>query len=382
MNNSCSQNDLVKHRAALLLRLLPWAGILLASLAPSLMRMTVWTGGFTMMGVACLVNARGCGRLHCFLTGPLYLAGAATVLMTGSGVIEVGGGWILVVMILGTVLAYLPEWLGGQYLSTPNPERKAITVLFVVSAATLLGALPSPAEISKMTVTIDGLACPFCVHGLEKKLGGLDSIDAVSIDLETGTAALTLVEGKTPTLPAVHTAVEKAGFTTRGVTVTAIGTISIDDTSVLLDLRESEQVYFLFEQDTRADGATNRDSRTKLISLAAEGALVAVSGALRERAEGAPSLSVDTVERLETLSFGVEGVRCDNCAARLDTVLENTAGVYRTLVDVGAKRVTIESLGQAIDGQALSAAIKEAGFLATDVDVPSRSSTKSTVSHN
>lgn len=30
----------------------------------------VWPAALTFMGVACLLNARRCGRVHCYVTGP------------------------------------------------------------------------------------------------------------------------------------------------------------------------------------------------------------------------------------------------------------------------------------------------------------------------
>src|SRR5216684_1605624 len=34
----------------------------------------VWPVLLTFMGAACLLNAKRCGRLHCFVTGPLSVA--------------------------------------------------------------------------------------------------------------------------------------------------------------------------------------------------------------------------------------------------------------------------------------------------------------------
>lgn len=247
-------------------------------------------------------------------------------------------------------------------------QQKVVITLLVATATILLGALPGSAEVSQMSVKIDGLACPFCVYGIEKKLRSVDSISDVSIDLETGTANLALVDGKMPTLSEVRKAVEKAGFTTRAVSATVIGTPTVEKRAVQLHVRESEQVYFLFEQGARADAGLSEDEQAKLISLVDRGALAAVSGVLREHAGGLlPGLAVDTVEELQTFTFTIEGMRCGNCASRLDSVLEETDGVYRVVVDLDGKRVTIESLGRAADAQTLSAVIEEAGFGASYV---------------
>ncbi len=60
-------------------------------------------------------------------------------------------------------------------------------------------------------------------------------------------------------------------------------------------------------------------------------------------------------------------MRCGDCASRLDTVLEETDGVYRAVVDLDGKRVTVESLGRGVDARTLSVVIEEAGFGASNV---------------
>ncbi len=118
MNSPCSQSDLVKGRSAVLLWLLPWTAIVVASFFGPTAKLLAWAPGFALMGAACMVNARGCGRLHCFLTGPLYLGGAVGSLLVGFEFVGVSWNAILVTMVLGTVLAYVPEWLRGQYLTS------------------------------------------------------------------------------------------------------------------------------------------------------------------------------------------------------------------------------------------------------------------------
>ncbi len=67
-------------------------------------------------GLACIVNARRCGRRHCLFTGPLYLLGALASLLNGLRVFFIPWGWILVAMVLGTAVAYGMECAQGRYL--------------------------------------------------------------------------------------------------------------------------------------------------------------------------------------------------------------------------------------------------------------------------
>lgn len=78
-----------------------------------------WTVSLLVMGAACLVNARGCGRMHCYFAGPFFLLMAVVSLLHGLQVLPLGPhGWFYVgaVLLLGGVLLYfVPEWAWGRY---------------------------------------------------------------------------------------------------------------------------------------------------------------------------------------------------------------------------------------------------------------------------
>ncbi len=70
----------------------------------------------------------------------------------------------------------------------------------------------------QIKVEVDGLSCPFCAYGLEKKLMEIDGITKVEISVEKGEALLSL-DGETEVDPeTVRSEVKKAGFTPREVT--------------------------------------------------------------------------------------------------------------------------------------------------------------------
>jgi hypothetical protein len=82
-------------------------------------RVIVWPTLLTWMGAACLMNARRCRRLHCYLTGPYFLLLALLSLLHGSGAMPLGShGWVilLIALIVGApFLVYVPEWIFGRY---------------------------------------------------------------------------------------------------------------------------------------------------------------------------------------------------------------------------------------------------------------------------
>ncbi len=64
-------------------------------------------------------------------------------------------------------------------------------------------------------LTVDGLACPFCAYGIEKKLGAIDGVTGIEIDINKGVVRVTMSEGAKLEEPAARKAVKSAGFSLR-----------------------------------------------------------------------------------------------------------------------------------------------------------------------
>ncbi|PIB23311.1 heavy metal transporter [Maribacter sp. 4U21] len=90
--------------------------------------------------------------------------------------------------------------------------KKTIIVTLVVGMMTVFGANAQKA-MDKFMVQVDGLGCPFCAYGLEKKFKEFKGIKQVKIDIETGDFSFAYPAEKELTLVAVHQQVEKAGYT-------------------------------------------------------------------------------------------------------------------------------------------------------------------------
>ncbi|HEV2111849.1 MAG TPA: hypothetical protein VGT99_10890 [Gammaproteobacteria bacterium] len=85
-----------------------------------------WPPLLVFMGVACLVNAKRCGRMHCFVTGPFFLLLALVSLLYGTGILPLGArGWQWLtdaLLVGGCVLTCVPEWLFGKYMRRSAPK--------------------------------------------------------------------------------------------------------------------------------------------------------------------------------------------------------------------------------------------------------------------
>lgn len=71
---SCQSRDLACGRSAVLFWGLPTVALIVgASWRHGLL---LWIPAFLVMGAACLANAARCGRVHCYITGPVCMLAA------------------------------------------------------------------------------------------------------------------------------------------------------------------------------------------------------------------------------------------------------------------------------------------------------------------
>lgn len=66
-------------------------------------------------------------------------------------------------------------------------------------------------------IQVDGLSCPFCAYGLEKKLKELESARDIHIDVKEGYATLNVLKENQPGEDELKEIVKKAGFTARSI---------------------------------------------------------------------------------------------------------------------------------------------------------------------
>src|SRR5437763_17075122 len=81
---------LCKGPSACLLWVAPRVAFALDFSEPPGLRTALWAASLAVMGVACLINASRCGRVHCRFTGPFFILGALTSLGYGLGLLPLG----------------------------------------------------------------------------------------------------------------------------------------------------------------------------------------------------------------------------------------------------------------------------------------------------
>ena len=101
-----------------------------------------------------------------------------------------------------------------------NIKRLFILLMIVFS---LTGV--AQARVSALTVAVDGMACPFCAFGVEKRLKTVKGVKSVTVDMKSGSAKLIAMPTETISYQDVPGAVKDAGFTAGDMEITASGII-------------------------------------------------------------------------------------------------------------------------------------------------------------
>ena len=107
------------------------------------------------------------------------------------------------------------------------------------------GFTNASAQIEEATVKLDGLACPFCAYGLEKKLKQVERVEKLEIHVKKGTAKLAVKKGKTLSVETVEKAVKDGGFTPREISITVAGRFTEHDGRTVLTIPEGVDIFLL-----------------------------------------------------------------------------------------------------------------------------------------
>jgi hypothetical protein len=89
------------------------------SVLPYSVIVVIMSGVFVWMGLGCVLNAQRCRRRHCYYSGPIFLIGAAAVLLVGFNIISIGRDGLMIV-VWGTLalalLTFASEPIFGRYV--------------------------------------------------------------------------------------------------------------------------------------------------------------------------------------------------------------------------------------------------------------------------
>ena len=172
-----------------------------------------------------------------------------------------------------------------------------------------MGTVAFGSQLQKVAVRVDGLACPFCAYGMEKKLKRIDGVEKMDIKINEGLVLLYYSEDAQIDQALIEKKVKEAGFTPRQ--------IMVEETSSRL---------------AGQSGQPNEDAKVRTISL------------------------------------DITGMECAACDSRVTEALSSIACARNVRVNYArdaAGRAEITCVDDQADPQMFVEAIENLGFKAT-----------------
>lgn len=166
-----------------------------------------------------------------------------------------------------------------------------IVSILVIAVIGLWAALPAQAAVKSLTLQVDGLACPFCAYGVEKKLKKIAEIEKLTIDIDAGQIGITVKDGVrlaasgqddqagAGLVARIRKAVREGGFTPREIQATVEGEVLAHDGGWRLRIPETGELLTLKESD-RATALNDASSKGRVVvtgTIQTDGAGVTVT---------------------------------------------------------------------------------------------------------
>lgn len=135
---------------------------------------------------------------------------------------------------------------GTYNLTTGETTHEKLTLFLVGFLLLAFGSFNSAlAQVEKVEIRVDGLACPFCAYGLEKKLKKIEGVEKVQINVKDGIATLRSKKGKSVEFENLESVVKDAGFTPREITATVVGKVGQSDGTLVFSVTGSDGMFII-----------------------------------------------------------------------------------------------------------------------------------------
>ncbi len=250
-----------------------------------------------------------------------------------------------------------------------------------VALAVLVLAMvgPSHGSVERVIVYVDGMACPFCAHNIEKRMKTLEGVDAetaFTVSVEKGLAELAWKQDVQFDPDAVRDQIRRAGFTPAAILITAVGTVERIE-------GEGERLQLVSLKTRRSFGLESAERVDRLESYAALGKYVLATAEQNEPIVARVSGEVVgegpgwhlILHQWQPVVFGAEIVlsvgplACENCSVRVVRALGGLSDAVHAEADHEEDRVRLWTRSAQPDLDAVRRAIEQAGFKVNHVHV-------------
>jgi len=116
-----------------------------------------------------------------------------------------------------------------------------------IIAAALFSLVPlaAHAEYEQVNLTVFGMDCAPCAHAIHVSMKGIQGVNTVDVDLNTGLVAIKLTPGNSASMRQFNEAVEKNGFTHKDADIVVRGRLTGTANAPVLEVSGTQDRYAL-----------------------------------------------------------------------------------------------------------------------------------------
>lgn len=108
-----------------------------------------------------------------------------------------------------------------------------------------VSSIAAHAEYQQVNLTVFGMDCAPCAHAIHVSMKGIQGVEQVDVDLNTGLVAVQLAPGNAAAMRQFNQAVEKNGFTHKDAKVVVRGRITGTASAPFLEVTGTSDRYAL-----------------------------------------------------------------------------------------------------------------------------------------
>jgi copper chaperone CopZ len=131
--------------------------------------------------------------------------------------------------------------------------KHAVTKSLLTTAALALSALAAHAEYQQVDMTVFGMDCAPCAHAIHVSMKGIQGVNTVDVDLNTGLVTVKLAPGNRAAMRQFNEAVESNGFTHKDATVVVRGKLTGTASAPFIEVAGTPDRYALKPAATAAN---------------------------------------------------------------------------------------------------------------------------------
>jgi copper chaperone CopZ len=126
----------------------------------------------------------------------------------------------------------------------------------IVTALFALVPLAAHAEYEQVNLTVFGMDCAPCAHAIHVSMKGIQGVDKVDVDLNTGLVTVKLIPGNSASMRQFNQAVEKNGFTHKDAEIVVKGKLAGSANAPVLEVSGTQDRYALSPVTANLDTAS------------------------------------------------------------------------------------------------------------------------------